>query len=350
MFRDRNASGGYLAGINTYVPGMQYASALVHGQPAEFSLGSPAAEAATTLINAGAANAVATTEIGVAVAVQTADSRYGRNVKFAISGNPGNAHVVDVYGFDYLGQPMVERFTGASGVTAILYGQKCFYKVYKTKIVTAASNAVTMNLGWGSKLGLPFKGDVVAAKEAGVQVPVYNRDITIYTDRAAAQAIAGGTKYIRSPCPGYIKTLIGTPDGAGSTTDPVITTTLGGVAVVGLTVTVDTSDTTGVTVTDAPTTVGYNANNRLVTGSLIGIVGAAAAGATGDRLGIVIAPGQFTPPDLTDPGTAVTGDPRGSYEALRTLDGSEVIVSLIGNNAVNASNNGGLMGLKHFGG
>ena len=55
-------------------------------------------------------------------------------------------------------------------------------------------------------------------------------------------------------------------------------------------------------------------------------------------------------PDLTDPATATTGDPRGTYEALRTLDGSEIIVSMIGNNAVNADNNGGLHGLKHFGG
>ncbi len=346
MFKDRNDP-GYLAGVNTYVPGMQYASALVHGQPTDFNLGSPAAEVATTQINAGAANAVATTEIAVAAAVQKADSRYGRNVKFAISGNPGNSHVVDVYGFDYLGQPMVERFTGASGVTAILYGKKAFYKVTKTKIVTAASNAVTMNIGWGSRLGLPFKGDVVAAKEAAVQVPVFNRDFTMYYDRASAAAVSGNSKFLRSPCPGFVKTLIGTPDGGGSTNDPVIIAKLATVAIVGLTVTIDTSDTTGVTVTDAPTTPGYNANNRLVTGSLIEVVGAAAASATGDRIGVEITPTQFSLPDLTDPQTTTTGDPRGTYEPLRTLDGSEIIVSMLGNNAVNASNNGGLHGIRH---
>lgn len=345
MFRDRNPSGGYLAGINQYVPAMQYVTALVHGQPTEFSLGSPAVESATTLVNAGAANAVATTEIAVNI---TADSRYGRNVKLAISGNPGNAHAIDVHGFDYLGQPMVERFTGASGVTSILYGKKCFYKVTKTKIVTAASNAVTFNLGWGSRLGLPFKGDVVAAKENGVQVPLYNRDFTLWADRAAAGATAGQSNFIRSPCPGYVKTLLGTPNGGGSTTDPVITAELGGTAITGLTVTIDTSNAAGLTVSDTPTTAGYSANNRFVANDVIEIVGAAAASAGSDRVGIEISPTQFSLPDLTDPATATTGDPRGSYEPLRTLDGSEIKVSMIGNNEVNASNNGGLMGIRHY--
>lgn len=350
MFRDRNPSGNYLAGVNQYVPGMQYASALVHGQPSEFSLGKPAAEVANTLLAAANAQSAANTEVAVAMAVQTSDARYGRNVKFAISGNPGNSHVVDIYGFDYLGQPMVERFTGASGATAILYGKKAFYKVVKSKIVTASSNAVTFNLGWGSKLGLPFKGDVVAAKENGVQVPLYNRDLTIYVDRAAADAVAGGSKFVRSPVPGYIKSLIGIPNGGGSTNDPVITVKLATVAITGLTVTIDTSDTTGLTVTDEPTTPGYSANNRVVANSLIEIVGAAAASAGSDTVGIVIAPAQFVPPDQTDPATAVTGDTRGTYEALRVLDGSEIIVSMLGNPDVNANNNGGLHGIKHYAG
>lgn len=348
MFRDRNPSGVYLAGINQYVPGMQYASALVHGQPTEFSLGSPAVEAATTLLNAQAANAVALTEHAVASASQLSDARYGRNLKLAISGNPGNSHAIDVHGFDYLGQPMVERFTGASGATAILYGKKAFYRVTKGKIVTAASNAVTYNLGFGSRLGLPFKGDVRAAKEAGVQVPVFNRDFTVFVDRAAAQAVAGGSKWIKSPCAGFIKTLIGFPDGGGSTNDPVITVELGGTAVTGLTVTIDTSNAAGLNVTDVPTTPGYSANNRLVAGDMIEIVGAAAASATGDRVGVEITPTQFSLPDLTDPATAITLDPRGTYEPLRTLDGSEIIVSMLGNPSVNASNNGGLHGIRHY--
>lgn len=350
MFRDRNPSGVYLQGINQYVPGMQYASALVHGQPCEFSLGSPAAEDADVFVNDGAANAVADTEIAVDADVQIVDSRYGRNLRLTISGNPGNAHAIDVYGFDYLGQPVVERFTGASGATAILYGKKAFTRVSKTKIVTAATNAVTFDLGTGSRLGLPFKGDVVAAKENGVQVPLYNRDFHLTADRAAALAVAGGSNFLRSPCPGFVKDVFGIPNGGGSTTDPVITVELGGVAITGLTATIDTSNAAGLLVSDVPATPGYNANNRLVTDSMIELVGAAAASAGSDSVGVTITPTQFTLPDLTDPATASTGDPRGTYEALRTLDGSEIIVSLIGNPEVNADGNGGLMGIRHFGG
>lgn len=348
MFRDRNPSGNYLAGINQYVPGMQYASALVHGQPTEFILGSPAAENAALFVNDGAADAVAGTEITVATLVQTVDSRYGRNLRLTISGDPGNAHAIDVHGFDYLGQPMIERFTGASGVTSILYGKKAFYKVTKTEIVTAATNAVTFDLGTGSRLGLPFKGDVVAAKENGVQVPLFNRDFTLMAQRAAAAAVAGGSVFLRSPCPGFVKELIGIPNGGGSTTDPVITAELGGTAITGMTVTIDTSNAAGLVVTDAPTSPGYSANNRLVTNSMIEIVGAAATGAGADSVGVTITPTQFLLPDLTDPATVSTGDPRGTYEALRTLDGSEIIVSMIGNPSVNDNNNGGLMGIRHY--
>lgn len=348
MFRDRAAMGAYLAGINGYVPGMQYASALVHGQPTEFSLGSPAAEAASTFLSAQAANATANTEHTVSTSAQTSDARYGRNVRLSISGNPGNAHVIDVYGFDYLGQPMIERFTGASGATAILYGKKAFYKVTKAKVITPSSNAVTYSVGTGSRLGLPFKGDVVAAKEAGVQVPLYNRDFWMWAPISSADVVAGFSHWFRSPCPGFVKTLAGIPNGGGSTNDPVVTVELGGTAITGLSVTIDTSDTAGTTVTDTPTTAGYSANNRFTANTLIEVVSAAAASAKGNNIGIEITPTQFTLPDLTDAATSTTGDPRGTYEALRTLDGSEIVVSLLGNNAVNTSNNGGLHGIRHY--
>lgn len=348
MFRDRNPSSVYLAGINQYVPGMQYSSSLVHGQPTEFSLGSPAAESAATLLSAQAANATANTEHAVSSTVQLADARYGRNFKLAISGNPGNSHVIEVHGFDYLGQPMLERVTGASGATGILYGKKAFYKVTKAKIITASSNAVTYNLGWGSRLGLPFKGDVIAAREAAVQVPVFNRDFWMYAPISSADVVAGFSHWFRAPCAGFVKTLAGTPNGGGSTNDPVVTVELGGTAITGLTVTVDTSDTAGLTVTDTPTTPGYSANNRFVKDGLIEIVSAAAASAKGNSIGIEITPTQFSLPDLTDAATSTTGDPRGTYEPLRTLDGSEIIVSMLGNNAVNASGNGGLHGIRHY--
>lgn len=342
--RDRQHVGQ--PGLNMYVPALNYASSLVHGQPTVFSLGTPAAKSANNIAAATAANAVAGTQ--VAGYTYVADSPYGRSLRLTPSGDPGNAVAIDIFGTDYLGQPMVERFTGASGSTAILYGKKAFYRVTSSKVVTAATNAVTWAIGTGDRLGLPYKCDVEWAKEGGAPFILYKRDLRMERDMAAADVIAGGSVWFRSPCPGFIKSLEGTPYGGGGATDPVVTVKLATVAVVGLTVTVDTSDVAGLTVTDLPTTIGYNANNRLIAGTLIEVPSAAAAGAKGQTLAINITPTQFSLPDLTDPATPTTGDPRGTYEPITVPNGATLIeVGLVGDNSVNSSGNGGLHGIRH---
>lgn len=334
-------------GVNNYVPGMGYASNLVHGQPTLFSLGTPAAVSANAIAAAVPANAVANTVVTLAVPY-VVDSPYGRTLRLTPSGDPGNAAAVLVRGTDYFGQPMAELFTGASGSTAILYGKKAFYRIFDTKIVTAASNAVTWAVGTGFRLGLPYKGDLSWAREDNLFVTVFKRDTIISRTYDAADAVAGKSKWIRAPFPGFVKTLIATPDSGGGATDPVVTVKLGTVAIIGLTVTVDTSDVAGLTVTDTPTTLGYNANNRFITGGLIEIVGAAAAGAFGYQVQLELTPTHLTVPDLTDPQTTTTGDPRGTYEPITLLDGVKKIeVAFVGDNVVNAAGNGGLHGIRH---
>lgn len=59
--------------------------------------------------------------------------------------------------------------------------------------------------------------------------------------------------------------------------------------------------------------------------------------------------GTLANPDLTDPATATTNDPRGIYTPNTTPDGSKVITAtLMFANDVNSSNNGGLHGIAHF--
>ena len=59
--------------------------------------------------------------------------------------------------------------------------------------------------------------------------------------------------------------------------------------------------------------------------------------------------GTFVAPVLTDPQTAATGDPRGTYNPTGTLDGAtELVIHAIASNAVNATGNGGLHGIAHF--
>jgi hypothetical protein len=336
-----------LLGTRQYVKAMSYSAALVHGAPVEFTLGSPALESATAIATATAANSVANT---LAALNYTSDSPFGRSVIMTISGNPGNSCVHDLQGLDYLGQPMVERFTGASGATAILYGKKAFWKVTGLKTITPASNAVTYNVGTGRRLGLPYKCDLEYAKEAGVQIPIFKRDQVLEVARPAALAVSGGSVFVRAPTAGFVKDVNGYSYGAGSTNDPVLTVKLATVAITGLTATIDANVSTSASrVVGVPTTAGYNANNRAVQNDLIEIAGTASASAGGDVVGVTFTPTQFSLPDLTDPQTNVTGDPRGTYEPNAVLNGArEIRVALVGDNEVNSSGNGGLHGLQHF--
>lgn len=331
-------------GINQYVPNMQYSDNIDLREGTQFSLGSPAAfdaDALDTDIDADAAAATETTQNW------TSDVPFGRTLVMQASGDPGGATVIDVYGWDYLGQHMTERFTLANGGTLITYGKKAFYRVYKTVNVTAAVNAVTATLGIGFSVGLPYKGVVESAKEGGVWQSVYNKPF--WLDPAvfnAVDAAAGSSRFLPSPCAGSVKTLKGYHNVAGSTNDPVITVELGGTAITGLTITLDVSGTAGTVVTDTPTTPGYNANNRVRKDDRVEIVGAAAASADEYIVMIEIDPTQSVHADATDPATASTGDTRGTYEPQETPDGAtEIIVNMLLDPSSNASENGGLHGI-----
>lgn len=65
--------------------------------------------------------------------------------------------------------------------------------------------------------------------------------------------------------------------------------------------------------------------------------------------GAIAAAGTLTAPVLTDPATATTGDPRGTYVSTTTPDGSTIITAAFDMvNDVNTSNNGGLHGIRHY--
>lgn len=58
--------------------------------------------------------------------------------------------------------------------------------------------------------------------------------------------------------------------------------------------------------------------------------------------------GTLTAPDLTDPQTSTTLDPRGLYTPTTALNGSNrILASFLPYNILNSSGNGGLFGLKH---
>jgi len=336
-------------GINMYVKAMQFAADMEGLEPQTFNLGTPAVQSNTKYQTAIAANAVANTVVALAT-VAIADSTYGRTLVYVPSGDPGNSNVVQVIGQDYLGQPMVENFTGASGSTAIVYGKKAFFRIISSKVITPSTNAVTYSIGTGFRLGLPYKGDLAYAREAGIQVPFYKRDTLLTTTVAAADVIAGMSIPFLAPFPGFVKNGFGA-GAAGAAQSNALTVTLGGVAITGLSAAI-TNNGAGTVITSNPTTPGYNANNRFIANATImGVLGANGSSTKADMVGVTLTPTQFTLPDLTDPATALTGDPRGTYEALQVYDGvSKIEAGLVGDNSVNASGNGGFLGIQHFGG
>lgn len=224
-------------GVNEYVPGMAYASDMIHGQPTAFSLGKPAAAAISALsANAGSSSTVAT--IALALEIANTDAPYGRGIRIDLSAVPGNAPIIRLYGEDYLGQPVSRDFTGSAAATTTTAGGVVIFKrITGFRVVTASSNAsINVQIGTLGTLGLPYKSNIAWAKE-------------------------------NNP-PALI--------------DP--------------------------------------------------------AGIFAKR----------TFPDLTDPATLTTNDPRGSY-APTTLNGvNECIVGLDGDSFVNAAGNGGLHGIKHL--
>jgi len=210
---------------------MQYCSELVHGQPTAFSLGAPSLGVQNSISAVLDADGIAGTET---VLVYTSDAPYGRALVMTANGDPTNSPVYDVYGWDYLGQKMVERFTLAGGGVVAVQGKKAFYRLEKWKVVAPSTAATTLDLGPNQILGLPYKGFIDWAKEDGVPI-------------------------------------------------------------------------------------------------------AALAGIT------------LAAPVLTDPATAITGDPRGTYLGALTLNGvKEIIIGLQGDPWVNAAGNGGLHGIQHY--
>jgi hypothetical protein len=330
---------------------MGYAEGITEA-PSIFSLGAPALsdpDGIDTDVDSDALAGVKTQQTWVS------DSPFGRTLVMQANADPGAAlGIYDLVGEDYLGQPMRERFTHVNGATPIIYGKKAFYRLNYVEVVTPSTNATTIDVGWGHRLGLPYKGDVVWAKENGILVPVYNRDSWVWTDIAGA-AIAGGPSgaWVHTDFPGFIKGIKAyTNMPIGSTNDPAVSVEIATVAVVGLGVTLDVS-AAAVEATaleeDTPTTPGYSANNRFAAGANLEIVLSDADAAVGSAsVGLQLTPTQFSHPDVTDPATNITGDPRGTYESLVALDGiKEIIVGMTLDPAVNAAGNGGLHGLAH---
>lgn len=118
----------------------------------------PVAALATGILNGTSiATAVDTTSFA-GTYLSTSLGPWGRNITVVASGAATSN--VTVYGRDYLGQKMIESFT-LNGTTPVT-GNKIFR--YVDRVTAGVTAATTINLGWGTRMGMRYKVLAVQAE------------------------------------------------------------------------------------------------------------------------------------------------------------------------------------------
>lgn len=133
---------------NAYVPACAYSAEVIHGAPYQVDFLTPAAAAAAGILSA---QSIATAGSATTFVSDTADAPWGRNITVVASGAATSN--VTVSGKDHLGQGITESFT-LNGTTPVV-GLKAFKWV--DSIAFGATAATTINVGFGTKLGLPYR-------------------------------------------------------------------------------------------------------------------------------------------------------------------------------------------------
>jgi len=140
-------------GPNYYVPAAQAVGLLGQSLRGRFSFGAPIVTDPDLILDGVAVtSAVDTTDLDDVGFTQSEAQmgKYGRNL--VIVSTAGNTTVATVYGRDYLGQKMRENFTLNEATPVV--GVKAFR--YVDRVVLAASAGDTVDLGVGTKFGLPY--------------------------------------------------------------------------------------------------------------------------------------------------------------------------------------------------
>jgi len=138
---------GFSRAMNGYVPKMQYSSDVNFNGGTRVDFGFPAAATATLVSNLIAVGAAGTTDLSGVVQFP---EPYGRTITFVL-GAAGTPNIT-INGYDYLGQSISET-VAATGVTPVA-GKKAF-KSFRS--VSNPGAAITISIGSGAALGLPYK-------------------------------------------------------------------------------------------------------------------------------------------------------------------------------------------------
>ncbi len=152
MSRALPSPGTWNKSVNMYVPGAQFSADVGTNGQTRVEFGAPDALDADGILSAQSIAAVADVTSFANTYSDDVMGRYGRNATAVASGAATSK--IGIYGRDYLGQPVYEQLT-LNGATTV-QGKKAFASIYKVAI-EGATAATTVNVGWGDKLGLPYR-------------------------------------------------------------------------------------------------------------------------------------------------------------------------------------------------
>jgi hypothetical protein len=155
----------YPENVSLYVPDMSYAADVRYGGIGTVNI--PA------MVAANADGILDGTSIATAVDTSTFASTYsddvmgkfGRNVTVVADG--AATSTVTITGVDYLNQKLVETLT-LNGTSPVL-GVKMFRRVDNVVAAVTASRAI--DVGWGNRIGLPYKVEAMLTETVSGAVP-----------------------------------------------------------------------------------------------------------------------------------------------------------------------------------
>lgn len=172
---------------NLHVPSMQYAADVGDDGIGQINIPAIVAASATAVATAvDADGAVAETAVDIEF-----PAKFGQVASVVASGATGGNLIITLKGRDYLGQKMSETITVTNGDgTTAVPGVKAFKHIDSYEGDGGAANAVTVNIGTGTKLGLPYKAFALISELVSDAVPGNAGAVTAGLATATAATIS----------------------------------------------------------------------------------------------------------------------------------------------------------------
>jgi hypothetical protein len=146
---------GFTSGVNNYCPQLIGCAQMGLNNEKVMDLAQPANLAVAGILSAVAVGATYTPTdflgTGDLVGGKFVSTPWGREVDFVLSGAGTNQ--VDIYGRDYLGQPVHKTLTG-NGATRVPTGVALRWL---DRIVVATGGGLTLSVGYTNRLGMEYR-------------------------------------------------------------------------------------------------------------------------------------------------------------------------------------------------